>query len=313
LGKSRQFIYAHASLLMVALFYSINYFTIKPIFEAQVDSFALLAIRCFSVSLVLLACKPFFSNEKIKGREDWILVGICALLGVTLNQTFFLWGVSETSRVNSSVLMITSPVFVLVAAWFMGTEKINWRKIAGILASFLGAAGLIWASAAGTLQAEGSSLPGDIKITLNAALYGVYLVLVRPLLQKYQTMTVITAVFVVGSIPNVMIGTPFLLETDWNLMDLKAVWGIVFLVLFATIAAYFLNAWAMKAVPASSVGAYVYIQPVFVTVVSACAGFGEVSWSTIPLILLIFAGVYLVTMPGRSGRAVNGSIPRNNP
>jgi drug/metabolite transporter (DMT)-like permease len=291
------------ALFFVAVLYGINYFTLKPVFEEGVDSFAVLAIRCFSVSVIFLLLKPMVSRERIRGRKDWTLVVVSALVGVTLNQTFFLWGVSETSRVNSAVLMITSPVFVLIAAWALGGERINLRKTIGIALSFGGAAGLIFASASESIEVSGASLSGDIKITLNAALYGVYLVTVRPLLQKYQTITVMTWVFVLGSIPNIIIGFPAFLSTDLQAMSMTSVWGLIFLILAATVLAYFLNGWAMQQLPSSAVGAYVYVQPVFVTLVSAAAGYGEVTWHMIPLILLIFAGVYLVTLPPFSKRA----------
>jgi drug/metabolite transporter (DMT)-like permease len=290
---------AHLSLLVVAVLYGINYFMLKPVFEEGIDSFAVLAMRCFSVSVIFLAVYPLLTRERIRGRKDWTLVIVSALVGVSLNQTFFLWGVSETSRVNSAVLMITSPVFVLLAAWILGGERINLRKSVGIALSFVGAAGLIMASASDGMQISGASLGGDLKITLNAALYGVYLVTVRPLLQKYQTITVMTWVFVVGSIPNVLVGLPSLLNTDLGAMSNTAWWGIGYLVVFATVMAYFLNGWAMRHLPSSAVGAYVYVQPVFVALVSAAAGYGELSWHTIPRILLIFAGVYLVTIPPR--------------
>lgn len=286
---------SHLALLLVAILYGLNYFTLKPVFNEGVDHFAVLAIRCVSVTAIFLLLTPFFPRERIRGRADWLRIIGSALVGVSLNQTFFLWGVSETSRVNGAVLMITSPVFLIFGAAIWGHEKVTWRKVAGILLSFAGAAGLIFASATDGLNLSGASMAGDIKITLNAAFYGVYLLMVRPLLQRYSTLTVMTWLFAIGTIPNVFIGGPAALRLDYGALSWQAIFGIAFLIIFATVVAYFLNAWAMKRLPSSAVGAYVYVQPVFVTVGSGIAGFGELSWYTIPLILLIFAGVYLVT------------------
>lgn len=297
--KRPSLLIAHLALLLVAILYGINYFTLKPVFNEGIDSFAVLAIRCLSVTLIFLLLSPFFKQERIRGKRDILLLVVSALIGVSLNQTFFLWGVSETSRVNSAVLMITSPVFLLVGAWLMGGERLTARKWLGILLSFIGGAGLIFASSSESLQISGASIAGDIKITLNAAFYGVYLVTVRPLLQKYSTLTVMKWLFLIGSIPNLIIGGPALLRLDPTI-SAQAIWGIVFLVVGATVIAYFLNAWAMKRVPSSAVGAYVYVQPVFVTLVSALWGFGEVTIYTIPLIFLIFAGVYMVSMEQKS-------------
>lgn len=291
----RSFWASHLALLLVAILYGTNYFTLKPVFNEGVDPFGVLAIRCVSVSLIFLLMTPFFPRERIRGRADWLRMIACALVGVTLNQTFFLWGVAETSRVNGAVLMITSPVFLIFGAAIWGNERVTWRKVLGIALSFVGAAGLIYASASDGLALSGASMAGDLKITLNAAFYGVYLLMVRPLLQKYSTLTVMKWLFVIGTVPNAFIGGPAALRMDYAALSWQAIGGIVFLIVFATVLAYFLNAWAMKKLPSSAVGAYVYVQPVFVTLVSAIAGLGELSWYTIPLIFLIFAGVYLVT------------------
>jgi drug/metabolite transporter (DMT)-like permease len=295
LEDRRSLLVSHLALMLVAILYGTNYFTLKPVFNEGVDHFAVLAIRCVSVSAIFLLLTPFFPRERIRGKADWLRMIGSALVGVSLNQTFFLWGVSETSRVNGAVLMITSPVFLIFGAAIWGNERVTWRKVLGIALSFAGAAGLIYASAAGTVGLNGASMSGDIKITLNAAFYGVYLLMVRPLLQKYTTLTVMKWLFVIGTLPNLVIGGPAALRLDYAALSWQAIGGIAFLIIFATVIAYFLNAWAMKRLPSSAVGAYVYVQPVFVTLVSAIAGLGELSWYTIPLILLIFAGVYLVT------------------
>ena len=286
---------AHVALSLVAIFYGLNYFTVKWVFAENVSSFALLAIRCIVATLFFAIYHQVAVKEKIKEKADYFRLAIAAFFGISLNQTMFLLGVSLTSRVNASVLMITTPIFVFLMAWLLKQEKITLRKLAGLALSFIGAASLILLGAENKLEISGASLRGDIFITINAASYGIYLVLVRPLLQRYNTFTIIKWLFIFGSIPNIAIGIWPLLSLDLGALSGQALFGIFFLILFATILAYSLNAWAMKKVPSSAVGIYIYVQPVFVTLISAISGLGEVNWQLIPFIFLIFAGVWLVS------------------
>jgi drug/metabolite transporter (DMT)-like permease len=286
---------AHAAMFFVALLYGINYFTLKEVFNEGYNNFALLTLRTIVTASFFFLFHTLAIREKIQSRKDYLRLLLCAFFGISLNQTFFLWGVASTSKVNAAVLMVTSPVFVFLAAWVLKQEIINLHKILGLLLSMSGAIALILSNNGSEAAKSGATIQGDLMIMVNAASYGLYLVLVRPLMQKYNPFTIVKWVFLFGLIPNTAIGIVPLMQSDFGSISGKALFGIFFLIFFATITVYFLNGWAMKRVPSSAVGAYVYLQPVFVTLFSAFLSHGEVTWMKIQFILLIFAGVYLVS------------------
>lgn len=290
---------AHLALSTVAILYGVNYLTLKVVFDEGVSSFAVLALRCLVAVVGFSIFHQVVIKAPIPSRKDMGRLFLCGVFGVSVNQIFFLWGLSETSRVNAAVLMITTPVFVFLLASFLKEEKITLRKALGLLVSTAGAIGLILSGSSEALQISGASISGDLMVMINAASYGIYLVIVRPLVQKYNVFTIVTWIFIFGSVPNVLLGLPDLLTTDFTVLSGDAVFGLVFLILGATFGTYFLNAWAMRRVPSSAVGVYIYVQPVLVTVFSAFLGMGEVDWQNIQYILLIFAGVYMVTMQGK--------------
>lgn len=293
-GNSSGLLKAHLALAAVAIFYGVNYITLKPTFE-EFNSFEILGLRCVIATTVFLVYHALAVKEKIKDRKDFWRLAACALFGVSINQTFFLWGLSETSSVHSSVLMISSPVYVFLIAWFLKQETINLQKLIGLGISFGAAAALVVYGSGGEEAGKGPSVFGDMLISINAASYALYLVLVRPLIQKYSAFTITKWIFVLGSIPNITIGAFFFEPEHFLNISDQALGGIIFLILAATIGAYFLNAWALKSVPSSSVGVYIYLQPVLVTILSSILGLGEVNLLKISFILLIFAGVFLVT------------------
>lgn len=292
---SASLVKAHLALATVSIVYAVNYLTLKPVFNDGFNSFEVLGIRCLIATTVFVLYHALTVREKVIDRKDFLRLMVCGFFGVSVNQTFFLWGISNTSPVHASVLMISSPVFVFLIAWFMKQEQLNLQKVIGLGISFVAAAALVVYGSDKVDAQNAPSVFGDLLIAINACSYATYLVLVRPLIQKYNAFTITKWIFVFGSIPNVIIGAFFLEPDHFQEISSEAWTGLIFLILGATLVAYFLNAWSLKIVPSSSVGVYIYLQPVLVTILTAIFGLGEVNLLKITYILLIFAGVFLVT------------------
>jgi drug/metabolite transporter (DMT)-like permease len=78
---------------------------------------------------------------------------------------------------------------------------------------------------------------------------------------------------------------------------------ILFVILFPTVVAYYLNAWALTRVTPSTVAIYIYMQPLFAFGVAPFLLGEKWNWRTVVAAVFIFSGVALVTRRGRS-RAV---------
>ena len=230
-GISRSLLQAHLALFAVALFYGVNYILLKPVFTEGFNSFEILGLRCTVAVIVFFLYHLIAVREKIKDRKDYIRLAICALFGVSINQTFFLWGLSETSPVHSAVLMISSPIWVFLIAWMLKQEKITFQKLVGLLISFAAAVALVLYGSGGETDGNAPSVFGDLLITINAASYALYLVLVRPLIQRYNAFTITKWIFIFGSIPNITIGAFFLEPDHFLQISDQALIGIVYLII----------------------------------------------------------------------------------
>lgn len=294
-------------MIVVAVIYAVNYFTLKGAYADGIDAFTALSIRAASGVLFFTIFHQLFIKEKVE-RKDIPKLALCALFGISLNQIFFMWGIERTSEVNAAILMVTAPVFVFLIAGIMRYEKFDWMKIAGLVLSFCGAALLINESAQGNFSFSNKTLSGDIMIMTNAMSYGLYLVIVRPLVLKYNTFTIVMWLFLFGSIINIPLGAAKFVDTDFGALTGKGVFGLVWLVFGTTLIAYFTNAWAMKRIPSSMVSMYIYMQPALVTIFAFFVygdGSNEnnasssASVTKLLFMLIIFAGVYLVNRPRR--------------
>ncbi len=291
---TRSLIGSHLALTSVAIFYGVNYFTIKWTFADGLNNFEVLGVRTAVATSVFFLFHFFTIREKIQQTKDYLLLAICGLFGVAMNQTFFLWGISLTSPINASVLMITVPIFVFLLAWGLKEEKMTLQKLLGLLLAGGGALGLVLLREPSGGNSTSNWL-GDLFIVINACSYAAYLVLVRPLILRYNAFTIVKWIFLFGGVPNMILGSFFFQADHWAQISNDGLFGLIFLILAATLGAYFLNAWAMKTLPSSSVGIYIYVQPVFVTLLTAFQQSGGLNLVKIQFILLIFGGVFLVT------------------
>ena len=69
-------------------------------------------------------------------RADIPAIILLGLLGHTLYQLVFINGLARTTPANSSLLMATSPIWVVIISYLLRIERVNRRMWAGILLSF---------------------------------------------------------------------------------------------------------------------------------------------------------------------------------
>ena len=138
---------------------------------------------------------------------------------------------------------------------------------------------------------------GDLMVFINAASYALYMVRAKKLMKKYDTWQVIKWTFVFGLLLVLPFGSAGLLEVQWHTFT-PAVWlSVVFVLIFTTFFAYLLNTYGLMHLSASVVSFYIYLQPLFATLISLLILQEVISSVQILACLLIFAGVYLVNLP----------------
>jgi len=131
---------------------------------------------------------------------------------------------------------------------------------------------------------------------LNATSYAIYLVIVKPLMKKYHPITVTTWVFIFGWCFVIPVGWKEFSVIDWNTFPPHIWTELGFIVLFTTFLAYLLNMFALKYATPSVVGIYIYMQPALATLIALLLNRDEYPFIKIVATILIFIGVYLVSM-----------------
>jgi len=289
---------AHIVLFVIGAFYAINYIVAKDIMPTYIGPSGFIFYRVFIATILFWIVHRFISKEKIQ-REDYPRFIQCALFGVAMNQLFFFNGLNLTTAINASVIMTSNPILVLLASAVILKERITPAKTIGVTMGVVGAVLLIVLPVILGMSSmdwkQGDSL-GDFMIFVNALSYGLYLISVKPLMAKYEAMTVIKWVFLFGCVMVFPFGYSQALVVDWTAMPTEILLGFAYVIICVTFLVYFLNVFAMKTVSPSVVSAYIYLQPVLAGALSIGLGKEKLHWIQILAAALIFGGVYLVSI-----------------
>jgi drug/metabolite transporter (DMT)-like permease len=283
---------AHLCLFGANLIYSINYSIAKDVLGSHIQSSGFILLRAVCAMILYWLTSLFMRYEKI-AKEDRLRLFFCGVFGVAINQLLFFKGLSLTSPINASIMMVCTPILVVVMGYFTITEKFSMLRITGIITGLAGAVFLILNPTQG--KQIGVVNWGDLLVLLNACSWGLYLIIVKPLMQKYHTITVIKWVFLTGFIIVLPFGYHQLMEVDWQRMPSKIYWEVFFVVFATTYLAYILNTFSLKNLSASVAGTYIYSQPLLTALFAVILGKDDIDYVKIIATVMIFSGVYLAS------------------
>lgn len=240
--------------------------------------------------LLFLLTRPWRAGMT---RREVAYCGLLAFFGVTANQTLFIEGLSHSTPLNAAVLGCLIPCYTLLIAMVIRQEKVDSRRILGVTLALLGA---LWLVGAEHLDLGPERLWGNLALCANTLLYSVYLVLSRPLVQKYGALVVTGWVFGWSALEILPYSAPVLLTTEWAALPMSVWAGVAYIVLGASVVSYLANAYALRHVSASTVAVFVYLQPV-VTGLAAGKMLGtRPGWQVLTAAALIFSGVAVTAM-----------------
>lgn len=284
---------AHIALFVAQVLYAVSFVLAKDVTQNYVPPFGLVVFRAAGAAILMWTTQLLFIKEKAE-KKDILKMALLAIFGVAINQTLFLTGLHMTSPISAAIMMITTPILVLIIAAIVIRERITMLKTAGVLIGFSGAAVLMYTS--GLDNGNEDNVLGDLFVLINALSWGTYLVLVKPLMQKYHTITILSWVFTFGFFLVLPIGYSQASQVHWSVFDGKGWFEFLFIIIGTTYLAYILNTYALKALSPSVVSAYIYLQPVLTAMLAISMSKDHLSWYKCASALLIFTGVYLVSM-----------------
>ena len=224
--------------------------------------------------------------------KDIVVLTACSLLGIVGNQFLFVKGLSLTTVINAEILSTTIPVYAIATSILLGYERGSLKTLIGVLFSVAGVLYLV-----NPFRADLSThtTTGNVLILVNSFLYALYIVISKNLVGRYGALNVVTWIFLIGSVITVPVGIYSLQRENLAAVGAGTWAAVAFIIVFPTVIAYYLNAWALTRVPPSVVAIYIYLQPLIAFGFAPLLLGESWSWRTIAAAILIFGGVTLVT------------------
>lgn len=220
-------------------------------------------------------------------RVVWMALCMVPAYNLALN-----WGQGRVPPATASLIITMNPVFTfLLAVLFLG-EKAGWAKVLGFLVAFLGVFLLIRTQKG----SFGSGYEVYALVVLLAPLaWASASVLGKPATTRGDPMLLSIAATGLGSIP--FLGTMLLGTGGVHpiLRDLTLVgWGaLMHLSILCTIVGFAAWFWALGKLPASSVAAFVFLNPPLTAIFGVIWGTETFHWSTVVYGAITLAGVAL--------------------
>ena len=281
--------------LMTSVIYGISFTVSKEVMPEYIKPFGFIVIRVVLATVLFWIAGIFAPKQKIE-RKDFIKIATVSFFGIALNMLAFFKGLSYTSPISGSVIMIISPILVLIMSAVILKERLIKRRILGI---FVGLGGALLLGLYGNSNDTDNpdALLGNFLVFVNAASYSYYFILAKPLITKYNPVNFAKWLYLFGSILVIPFGFMELTEVDWSLMQQETLLNIGFVVLFTTFCTYLFNLFALTKLKATTVSVFVYMQPIFASIYAISQGKDSLNTAHIFATLLIFGGVILVSLP----------------
>ena len=188
---------AHISLFLAQVIYALNYSIAKDVMPVYIKPFALVMLRILGAFVLFWVLSFFLKPEKVE-KADLKKIALLAIFGVVVNQAFFIYGLSLTKPINSAIIMISNPIAVMLFTIFMFKEKITVLKLTGLGLGIAGALTLLLFR--GSFSFGSETIVGDMMTLVNSLSWGVFVVMAKPYMIKYHTVTVMKWVFLFGLI-----------------------------------------------------------------------------------------------------------------
>lgn len=287
--------HGHIAILTTNLIFGLNTPIAKTIVPEWISPFALTLLRMSFATAIFWAVGLFAKKEQVS-RGDLVTIFFGALFGLVGAQLSFASALQYTSPVNISIIAAMTPVAVMLLAAGVLKEPITLKKAAGVLIGASGALLIILHSNAINSNKE-SNLIGNLLCVVNVITYAIYIVITRPVSQRYSPVTLMKWMFLFSA----LISLPFGYKTlpyapvfsdasDWSI-----ILRLSYIVVMATGIAYFLVPMALKRIRPTTVSMYNNVQPIVASIIAIIIGQDVLSWDKPVAACLVFTGVYLVT------------------
>ena len=279
----------YALIFLMVAFWSGNYIVGK-IALRELPPLLVAGLRIGFAALMIL---PFYVGQALSPAKPPVVLRLLLLgvFGVTLNQLFFIVGLSRTSVAHAAILIGLTPIQVLILACLRGQERMTFQRAAGMAIALAGVALL---KAFEPAAAAGATWLGDLFTFLAGTFFAIFTVFGKEATKLHSGVTVNAYAYIGGAVALAPVTLWEISRHPLAHISAAAWLAVFYMALFSSVIAYLIYYYALTHVAASRVSAFSYLQPVFATAMGAALLREPVGAPVIAGGLVILSGVYLV-------------------
>jgi drug/metabolite transporter (DMT)-like permease len=206
--------WADGGALLAVFVWGVSFPVLKGIMTVM-SPLTLMLVRGLVSLAVLAVILRRSGGWRLPSSEDVPALLSAGLIGFTLNQILYSWGLHLTTASHSGLIFTVTPLFVFGMSQAMGHVSLGRRDVLGLALGVGGAVLIIGWPASGA--AGEASLLGDL-LTVGAAItWGVWTILAAPVLRRRGTLAGTFWITLTGTIGLVPFAVPGLVTQDWTL------------------------------------------------------------------------------------------------
>lgn len=286
---------------IAAMLFTIVVWGVGPVFlrslSVELGPADHLAIRYSIVTVIYVALLAIFGGWKVD-REDWprlLVISLIGMVGYNIGSAF---GFAHVTAGIGSLIIGTQPLLIALMGSLIAKERLTVAAIIGLITGFLGIVLLVWQDL--SVSVDGwSFILGCSLIFMSGLAWSIYVVVAKPLLQKYGSFGITALSLSICSLVMVpMLATPATLGTLMG-MSTRSWMELGYIVVLSTVVASITWNVAAARMPAAASGAFLYLIPIIGVAAGALILAEQVTFGMMIGGALIMAGVAIAQFGDR--------------
>lgn len=258
-------------------------------------------LRFLIASLVLAGVVIGRRARLPRDGRTWRLLAGTGMVSITLNYGLIFWGEMRITSGLAAVLQATIPVFgILLAHHYLPTERLTWRKLAGIATGFAGIA-IIFSEQIG--HPGESGLEGSLALLLSSICVAWGNVLVKAKLPHLDPAVLAAGQMTFGFVPLLLLGWWWEGSPQGIRWSPLALGSLLYLAVIGSALAFLLYYWMVTRIEVTRTMLISLVTPVVALLIGALAIGEPVSVAVLFGSGAIISGIALIVWNGPRRRS----------
>ena len=282
---------AYVALIFCNIVWACDYPFYNLVLGRYISPMAMVTASLIIAALFSLVPMLWERPERVEPKDRLKILGAALLMGVA-RKLCMMFGLTQTSPIDGSIIGTTTPLLVLLLSVVVGVDRFTTKKVVGLALGMAGTLAIILASNSGVHTQSG--VWGNVLIFISSCVSASYMVLCKRLVSKYRVTTVLRWIYCASAFVILPFGIEDVLTIDFSAMDTKILLASLFVLFVPTYLPNLLLNYSLRSVAPTASSIYAYIQPVVAVGLSVAMRLDKLHPDTLLFAVVIFIGVALV-------------------